>query len=577
MRRDRRLLARLLALSGLMGVVAAPSLSEATTRTRAAGERAAPAFCAAGGRAEATDSRLEEAVATARRSPLRVEVAAAERVSLGETPTGDRRVRVGVARSLEARVEMGGVRARDLSNAPQSASIGSIRRLGATGFLWTAAVESSGAVALRLRLSGFHLPRNAELFLYDDKGEAFGPYTGRGAHGDGEFWTHTVPGSTVVMQLHYRGEDTERALRASRFVVSDVGYLTEDFPGALLASPEPDDRAGSGHCSFNASCVENAGCATLPAAIESARDAVAMIHFVSGAFLYLCSGGLVSDTDPGSEIPYFVTAHHCVSKAREARSIEAFFQFETPCGGSCGLTASTPRTLGSSLLASSRSSDYALLRLSEPAPPGSWFLGWDANDVAFADGAPLYRLSHPAGAPQAYSEHVVDTSKGTCTSWPRGSWIYSRDVSGAVEGGSSGSPVLDAEGEFVGQLSGACGFAVNDVCDPASNASVDGAFAAYFDEVAGFLDPTSSCTDADGDGACVEDGDCDDLDPTVHPGAPEICDDALDNDCDELIDGADPACQASSCDLGAPGDTCSLDVDCCSGKCRGKPGQRTCR
>jgi hypothetical protein len=436
---------------------------------------------------------------------------------------------------------------------------------------------SPGAEAVRLRFSGFHLPRNAALFLYDDQGRSFGPYTGRGIHGDGEFWTHTLDGSKVVIALHYSGQDTERALRASRFAVSDVGHLTEALPSGLPGNPDPEQRAGDGHCSFNASCVENAQCSTLPPAVESASDAVAMIHFVSGAFLYICSGGLVADTDLGSTIPYFITANHCVRKGREARSVEAFFQFETACGGACGLSASVPSTLGATLLATGRSSDYTLLRLSEPAPSGSWLLGWDANEVAFDHGASLYRLSHPSGAPQAYSEHVVDTSKGTCTSWPRGSWIYSQDVLGAVEGGSSGSPALDADGELVGQLSGACGFAVSDVCDPESNATVDGAFAAYFSDIEGFLDPASSCTDADGDGACVEDGDCDDVDPTINPAALEICDDGQDNDCNGLVDTADLACQAPGCDLGAAGDYCSLDVDCCSGKCRGRTGRKSCR
>ena len=52
--------------------------------------------------------------------------------------------------------------------------------------------------------------------------------------------------------------------------------------------------------------------------------------------------------------------------------------------------------------------------------------------------------------------------------------------------------------------------------------------------------------DADGDGYAIEDGDCDDADPLVYPGADEGTDedgdgyagtgDGIDNDCDGKVD-----------------------------------------
>jgi hypothetical protein len=65
---------------------------------------------------------------------------------------------------------------------------------------------------------------------------------------------------------------------------------------------------------------------------------------------------------------------------------------------------------------------------------------------------------------------------------------------------------------------------------------------------------------------------------------PEICDNGVDDDCNDLTDCADtavcgtfPACQPTGCTLGQAGDACTVNADCCSDKCKGPSGRQTCR
>jgi hypothetical protein len=133
-----------------------------------------------------------------------------------------------------------------------------------------------------------------------------------------------------------------------------------------------------------------------------------------------------------------------------------------------------------------RNGDHTLLQLRQDPPSGSVFLGWTTQPVAFADGTQLFRISHPNGAPQAYSKHVVETTLVECGGLPIGEFIYSQDVIGATEGGSSGSPVMNMNGQIVGQLYGACGYNL-EVCDAEQNRTVDGAFAFYYSQVEPWL------------------------------------------------------------------------------------------
>ncbi len=460
---------------------------------------------------------------------------------------------VGRTKLISQVVRFSAVDAALLSATPRLVGHGLLRATTDGGFVWAAAVESEGAAALRVHLSGLNLPADADLFFFNEQGQAFGPYSGKGPNRDGEFWSDTVIGSRGVILLRHYGPDGAADLKGISFVIADAGHIGQAFIESLGRSISPES-----FCSFNVPCIENASCHNGTPA-DPVKSAVALEQWVSGAFIYTCTGSLLNDTVTTSQIPYLLTANHCISRAKDASNLQAYFQFTISCGSTSCPAQTNPggiQRLGATITATGTGGDFTLLTLNQAPPSGSVFLGWNNTAIANTNNALLYRISHPAWAPQAYSAGHVDTSAPTCTGWPRGERIYSRTTTGGTEGGSSGSPVVNASSQVVGQLSGACGTNVNDDCDQVNNATVDGAFAFYWPSVQPFLNP----------GTCT---------PTT-----EVCTDGIDNDCDGLIDcadsscSADPACQ-STC--GAKGTSCTVAADCCSNKCHGPTGRETCK
>lgn len=460
--------------------------------------------------------------------PVVVQLTAAERHRIDAAASRSQgKYLVGVAKPVGTTLDFSPARSLDKRVAPLS--LGAARGTGGAGFVWTAAVRVPGATALRLHLTGVDLAPGTELYVYNLAGQAFGPYTGRGPLGDGELHTNTVFGEQLLVQVHSPADSG----RAPRLTLAEIGVM-----GARFAAPryqpegvfDPNDlnsiSKASNLCSVNAACIVNAACQS-SAAVNIAKDAVASMLFQSGSSFFICTGALIADTNASTVVPFFLTAHHCISTSGEASSLETYFDYETTCSNpNCTQPYNnTGDTVGATIKATGATSDYTLLQLSStPATRDgvATYLGWLSTPVATTNNLALYRISHPQGSPQAYTEGVVDTSKPTCRTLARGNFIYSRDTLGATEGGSSGSPVINAAGQIVGQLYGACGSNLNNVCDTANNATVDGAFAVSYPNLVAFLNP--------GGGGCL-----------------------------------------------ASGASCTSNSQCCSNSCKAKAGVKTCR
>jgi hypothetical protein len=395
----------------------------------------------------------------------------------------EHRYKVGVAVPVNVTVDLGTL--RPIVGARSPAHAHGALRIRSDGFVWSAVVESPGATSLRLGFEDFDLAEGVELYLYNDRGQVAGPYTGSGRRSRHSFFTRTLPTDRQHLQLRYDGTNIAATLDAIHFTISEVAHLDERF----LLGRAPTTPGEREHCeNLNADCVENAECdlhdPSLDPIIDAARDATAAMFFESGATWYMCTGALIESLD--GTTGHFLTSNTCISTAEEAASLETYFHFTTPCppGGGpttdCDLADSTnsdpPTVFGAVIVDTSDLTDFSLLMLDGAPPADTTHLPWSTTPVAHSNGIELYRISHPSGAPQAFSAHEVDADWDYCG--PPGDFIYSQDSMGATEGGSSGAPVFNANGEIVGQLYGHCGSNLSDDCDSVNNRTWDGAFAA---------------------------------------------------------------------------------------------------
>lgn len=366
-----------------------------------------------------------------------------------------------------------------------------------TGALvWGTHVRVEGAWRVRLHLERLDLPAGTRLWVWGLGGkprafglELLGP--------DGDLWTPSVRGEDVFLEIELPSGSERSALE-----IREIGEIFRLGAGGAPALDGPVFEP-LGECIRDASCTNTSTFGY----IAEARKAIAHLEFFSGGDSYVCSGGLLNDSVPGTAVPYLLTANHCFSSQGDTSSLEAFWDYRTAsCNGELPDLDALPRSNGGALLATAESSDFTFVRLNS-IPGGRVLLGWTTGTQG--NGTVLHRVSHPApefdAFPQSYSQTVVDTSVSTCQGSPRPRYLYARLSLGGTFGGSSGSPVMTGDGLVVGQLTGGCGPDAEDGCND-DNSELDGAFASTYPSIAGFLSPvvTGPCTPS-AETLCIDD------------------------------------------------------------------------
>ena len=238
-------------------------------------------------------------------------------------------------------------------------------------------------------------------------------------------------------------------LRAGTYFVSvalyDTGVVAE---GTVTATVETD----AADCHLDVTCYPE---------WSSSATGVARILFETGAGSSFCSGTLLNNSREDST-PYFLTAAHCVATEEEARSVTAFWFYQTEtCNGDLpDFQILPPITVGASLLSTTGfrelgdpEGDMTLLRLEGVLPNGVMFQGWDADPQPI--GAQVTGIHHPGSDDWgffkriSFGQIIPDPGSGTSDD------VYAlvSYAQGYTEGGSSGSALFSSPGTVVGALS----------------------------------------------------------------------------------------------------------------------------
>jgi hypothetical protein len=298
--------------------------------------------------------------------------------------------------------------------------------------VWTLAIRSFGAFGIRLHFSNFDVGEGSvAVFARRDEADVIvrGPYTGKGPQDSGDFWTASLPGETVFIEVSGTDEPG--------FEVAEFLHLDKDLAGPVPLAPLT--------CHLDVMCHSSS--------VDSAvRDATGQMNYVKDGSGFACTGTILSDLDGDTFMPYFITARHCISTQTVTDTLEVVWLWQKDsCGGSLPDYNTLPRSDGGTLLHTNSGNDMTFMRLNGGIPGGT-AAGWTTGHPSSA-----YGVHHPGGD---WKRATFLSDVGFCPGCEfcgSGANYDHYDMDdGVIEGGSSGSGVFNSSGQLAGQLKGHC-------------------------------------------------------------------------------------------------------------------------
>lgn len=322
-------------------------------------------------------------------------------------------------------------------------------------------VSSPTAAAIRAGLLVTDLPQDAHVRFQAPGATQLFEFTGREildaiarnvVAGDDSadahtYWSPVIEGDAIAAEIALAPGTDPASVRLSIPTISHLATsATRDF---VLGTK-------SAGCEVDAMCAIDAW--------GPQMNAVAKMVFNGGTGTFLCTGTLMADNDATSNVPYFLSANHCISTQTSASSLTTYWFYRT---SACNARTPGPYqqlSSGATLLSATTATDTSFMQLNDPPPAGAVFAGWLAG-AAPAVGSTIVGLHHPGGDFLRISTGTINgylactapaSGNFTCdpASASSGNYLDIAWSSGVTEGGSSGSGLFLGDGYLVGHLYG---------------------------------------------------------------------------------------------------------------------------
>lgn len=335
-------------------------------------------------------------------------------------------------------------------------------------------LRASGAQGISLAFSKLKLNAGSELIIYNsDKNYIMGPIVDKDCY-NYAYNTDIIPGEVVNIELiDSTGQGN------IEMYLDNIGYIYEE---EMLNLTENILKSVQTECDhIDVACSEGDD-------YLLERDAIARIYAPFGDFYYYGSGCLIGNTSYDFT-PYFFTCFHnvdlelingerdCILTNDEKNGTSSwvfrFFWENEYCDGYWANGSAS--ISGATFKAAYLPTDMALVELNDNPDCRYSYLGWDKS---FSSPSKVACLHHPNGEPMKISidnngANPNNTSKPmSCSYFPIGYAFSINFDEGTIEGGSSGSPILNQNNYVVGQISARKGTILN----PCGGESLGGRF-----------------------------------------------------------------------------------------------------